>query len=78
MKDFKLVIVTGMSGAGKTLACRSLEDLDYFCVDNLPPLLIPKFVELCSHSSDRMQKFVLVVDARSKNFSIHSCRCSMK
>lgn len=68
MKDFKLVIVTGMSGAGKTLACRSLEDLDYFCVDNLPPLLIPKFVELCSHSSDRMQKFVLVVDARSKNF----------
>ena len=68
MKDFKLIIVTGMSGAGKTLACRSLEDLDYFCVDNLPPLLIPKFVELCSHSSDRMQKFVLVVDARSKNF----------
>ena len=42
MKDFKLIIVTGMSGAGKTLACRSLEDLDYFCVDNLPPMLIPK------------------------------------
>lgn len=68
MKDFKLIIVTGMSGAGKTLACRSLEDLDYFCVDNLPPMLIPKFVELCSHSSDHMQKFVLVVDARSKDF----------
>lgn len=68
MKDFRLVIVTGMSGAGKTLACRSLEDLDYFCVDNLPPMLIPKFVELCNHSSDHMQKFVLVVDARSKDF----------
>lgn len=68
MKDFRLVIVTGMSGAGKTLACRSLEDLDYFCVDNLPPILIPKFVELCNHSSDHMQKFVLVVDTRSKDF----------
>ena len=41
MKDFRLIIVTGMSGAGKTLACRNLEDLGYFCVDNLPPVLIP-------------------------------------
>lgn len=68
MKDFRLIIVTGMSGAGKTLACRNLEDLGYFCVDNLPPVLITKFVELCSHSADHMQKFVLVVDARSKEF----------
>ncbi len=68
MKNFRLIIVTGMSGAGKTLACRNLEDLGYFCVDNLPPILIPKFVELCSHSADHVQKFVLVVDARSKDY----------
>lgn len=68
MKDFRLIIVTGMSGAGKTLACRNFEDLGYFCVDNLPPVLIPKFVELCSSSTENMQKFVLVVDTRSKDF----------
>ena len=68
MKDFRLIIVTGMSGAGKTLACRNLEDLGYFCVDNLPPVLIPKFVDLCSNSTENMQKFVLVVDTRSKDF----------
>lgn len=71
MKDFRLIIVTGMSGAGKTLACRNLEDLGYFCVDNLPPVLIPKFVDLCSNSTENMQKFVLVVDTRSKDFLIH-------
>lgn len=68
MKDFRLIIVTGMSGAGKTLACRNLEDFGYFCVDNLPPVLIPKFVDLCSNSTENMQKFVLVVDTRSKDF----------
>ena len=68
MKDFRVIIGTGMSGAGKTLACRNLEDLGYFCVDNLPPVLIPKFVDLCSNSTENMQKFVLVVDTRSKDF----------
>ncbi len=42
--SFRLVIVTGMSGGGKTQASRYLEDLGYFCVDNLPPVFIPKFV----------------------------------
>ena len=46
MDDFQLVIVTGMSGGGKTLAYRCMEDLGYFCVDNLPPVFIPKFAEL--------------------------------
>ena len=46
-EKFRLIIVTGMSGAGKTQACRYMEDLGYFVVDNLPPVFIPKFVELC-------------------------------
>ena len=59
MKDFRLIIVTGMSGAGKTLACRNLEDLGYFCVDNLPPVLIPKFVDLCSNSTEKYAEICL-------------------
>ncbi|MBR3051946.1 MAG: RNase adapter RapZ, partial [Selenomonadaceae bacterium] len=47
----RIIIVTGMSGSGKTQACRYLEDLGYFCVDNLPPVFIPKFVELCMHAN---------------------------
>ena len=43
----KFVIVTGLSGAGKSLALKRLEDLGYFCVDNLPPSLIPQFAEIC-------------------------------
>ena len=50
-EKFNLVIVTGMSGSGKTQACRYMEDLGYFCVDNLPPVFIPKFAELCAHSA---------------------------
>lgn len=42
----ELVIITGMSGAGKTVAVHSFEDLGYFCVDNIPPTLLLKFVEL--------------------------------
>ena len=65
---FRLVIVTGMSGGGKTQACRYMEDLGYFCVDNLPPVFIPKFVELCRHSGGQVNKVVLVVDTRSREF----------
>ena len=66
--SFRLVIVTGMSGGGKTQASRYLEDLGYFCVDNLPPVFIPKFVELCKHSGGHVRKVVLVVDTRSREF----------
>ena len=65
---FRLLIVTGMSGSGKTQACRHLEDLGYFCVDNLPPVFIPKFAELCAHSAGHVGKVVLVVDTRSREF----------
>ncbi|MBE6085302.1 MAG: RNase adapter RapZ [Selenomonas ruminantium] len=65
---FRLVVVTGMSGGGKTQACRYMEDLGYFVVDNLPPVFIPKFVELCKHAGGHVGKVVLVVDTRSREF----------
>ncbi len=68
MKDTKLVIVTGLSGAGKTQAIWCLEDLGYFCVDNLPPTLIDKFAELCAQSEGKINKIALVVDIRGGGF----------
>ncbi|QMT85299.1 RNase adapter RapZ [Companilactobacillus pabuli] len=62
-----LVIVTGMSGAGKTVAMQSFEDLGYFCIDNMPPNLLPKFWELV-HESGKIKKVALVVDIRSRSF----------
>jgi len=64
----RFVIVTGMSGAGKTQAVRSLEDLGYFCVDNLPPKLIPKFAEACVQSQGKIDKVALVIDIRGGIF----------
>ncbi|WP_088834911.1 MULTISPECIES: RNase adapter RapZ [Paenibacillus] len=64
----KLVIITGMSGAGKTIAVQSLEDLGFFCVDNLPPVLIPKFAELIEQSKGRIGKVALVIDLRGREF----------
>ena len=64
----RIIIVTGMSGSGKTQVCRFLEDLGYFCVDNLPPILIPKFVELCAHAVNAVSHVVFVVDTRSREF----------
>lgn len=64
----RFVIVTGLSGAGKTQAIRSLEDLGYFCVDNLPPTLIPKFAEACYQTVGRIDKIALVIDIRGGEF----------
>ncbi|RXI45599.1 RNase adapter RapZ [Clostridium tetani] len=64
----RFVIVTGLSGAGKTQAIRSLEDLGYFCVDNLPPTLIPKFAEACYKTDGRINKIALVIDIRGGEF----------
>jgi UPF0042 nucleotide-binding protein len=66
--DIELVIITGMSGAGKTVAIQSFEDLGYFCVDNLPPSLLPKFLELMKDSSSKMSKVAIVMDLRGREF----------
>lgn len=62
----RVVIVTGLSGAGKTKAIRSLEDVGYYCVDNMPPFLVSKFVEMCYNSQGKLPRVALVVDARGK------------
>lgn len=60
----EILIITGMSGAGKTAAMQSLEDIGYFCVDNLPPALIPKIVELARQSSGPLRQIALASDLR--------------
>ena len=64
----RFVVVTGLSGAGKTQAIRCLEDLGYFCVDNMPPSLIPKFAESCYQSEGRIDKIAMVIDIRGGRF----------
>ena len=60
----RFIIVTGMSGAGKSTVLKFLEDIGFFCVDNLPPSLIPKFVELCESPNSGMDKVALGIDIR--------------
>ncbi|WP_099159914.1 RNase adapter RapZ [Virgibacillus ndiopensis] len=67
-QETKLVIITGMSGAGKTVAVQSFEDLGYYCVDNLPPALLPKFLELMRDATNNIQKVALVMDLRGREF----------
>lgn len=64
----RFVIITGMSGAGKSQAVHSFEDLGYFCIDNLPPLLIPKFAELAAQSGGKINRIALVSDIRGGEF----------
>ena len=64
----RFVIVTGMSGAGKSTALKMLEDMGYFCVDNLPPKLIKKFAEVCKQSKGSIDKVALVMDIRGGIF----------
>ncbi|MCI9354242.1 MAG: RNase adapter RapZ [Firmicutes bacterium] len=60
----RFVIVTGMSGAGKSTVLRFLEDINFFCVDNLPPALIPKFAELCYEQGGEIDKVAMGIDIR--------------
>jgi UPF0042 nucleotide-binding protein len=64
----KFLIVTGLSGAGKSLSIKYLEDFGYFCVDNLPPALIVKFAELWSQSKSNTENIALVIDIRGGKF----------
>lgn len=68
MEKFRLLIVTGLSGAGKSRVLQSLEDMGYFCIDNLPPILMPKFAELCFQGGERVSHVAMVVDSRGGEF----------
>jgi UPF0042 nucleotide-binding protein len=67
-QEIRIVIITGLSGAGKSQAVRCLEDLGYYCVDNLPPSLLPKFIELCLQSDGKIPRIALVIDIRGGRF----------
>lgn len=63
-----LVIVTGISGAGKTVALRSLEDAGFYCVDNLPPQMISQFIGLAKLSANDIQHVAIAIDSRTLDF----------
>ena len=67
-KNLETVILSGLSGSGKSTALHTLEDLGFFCVDNLPILLLPKFVELCRNSTFDISRAALVMDVRERDF----------
>ncbi|MCK8828045.1 RNase adapter RapZ [Natroniella acetigena] len=67
-EQLDFVIITGMSGAGKSETVKIFEDVGFFCVDNLPPALISKFAELCRQSKGEINQVALVVDIRGGDF----------
>lgn len=64
----ELIIITGMSGAGKTLAIQSFEDLGFYCIDNLPPALLPTFLNLMKESKKEISRIAAVMDLRGGDF----------
>lgn len=64
----QFIIVTGMSGAGKSIALKFLEDIDFFCADNLPIELIPKFAEICFRSGSEIENVALGIDIRGGKY----------
>lgn len=60
----QFVIITGLSGSGKSTAINVLEDIGYYCIDNMPPELITKFADICDHSDGKIDKVAFVVDIR--------------
>jgi len=68
MKKTKIFVITGLSGSGKTTAINAIEDAGFFCIDNLPVVLLPKFLELRRETDSVITKFALVMDMREKGF----------
>lgn len=66
--DLDIIIITGLSGSGKSVAIRALEDNGFFCIDNLPPLLIPRFIDLCQGYQEEVKRIALGVDLRGGQF----------
>lgn len=64
MKGIRIILISGLSGSGKTTAIKALEDIGFFCVDNLPILLMPKFIELCEQSGGKISNIAMVEDIR--------------
>jgi UPF0042 nucleotide-binding protein len=68
MKNLRIVIITGLSGSGKSTALRALEDIGFFCVDNLPVVLLPRFLKIQFNDSKVITKVAMVMDLREKSF----------
>ncbi|GKS60451.1 nucleotide-binding protein [Nitrospira sp.] len=68
MSEFQLIVISGLSGSGKTHALKCFEDEGYFCVDNLPPALLPTFVELCRQQGGEVRNVALGIDIRERAF----------
>jgi len=64
----QVVIVSGLSGSGKSTAIHVLEDLGFYCIDNLPVTLIPRFLELCANSEEPITRIALGIDQRERVF----------
>jgi len=68
IKPIKIIILTGLSGSGKTTAINALEDAGFFCIDNLPVILLPRFLKLKSKTNAEVTKLALVMDLREREF----------
>ncbi len=68
MKHINITIITGLSGSGKTTAINALEDAGFFCIDNLPVILLPRFLKLKSKTNTEVAKLALVMDLREREF----------
>ena len=68
MGRLSLVVISGLSGSGKSLAIKSFEDAGYFCIDNLPPALLPTFVDLCKQQKGEITNVALGIDIRERVF----------